>query len=319
LDAPSRIVSLLPAATETLFALGAGPRVVGVSHECDHPEAARALPRVSRAKVDVHASSRSLDAEVKEFSRRKESLYEVDGKLLRRLRPDLVVTQVQCDVCAVTPEDVKRVTEGLDPKPTVLALDAQSIEGVLGDIRRLGTALDLVEEAKLLILRQWRLTKEIRSRVRDLEPPNVALIDWVDPLMFAGNWMPDLAGMAGGRYRLVETGKPSRWGSWDELEDAEPDVIVAAPCGRGVAQTRAEMTEALARFAPGDLPPLDKGRIYLADGNQYFNRPGPRLIYGAALLARAFHGDAIPPLPDSLERELVSWTGVSEPSLPGGN
>lgn len=318
---PRRIVSLLPAATETLFALGAGGQVVGVSHECDHPEAARKLPRVSRPKVDIHASSKALDAQVKEFSKRKESLYAIDAPLLRRLKPDLIVTQVQCDVCAVTPADIKAVTDGLDPKPEVLALDAQSLEGVLSDMRRLGETLDLVDEAKLLILRQWRLTKEIRGRVRDLAPPRVALIDWVEPLMFAGNWMPELAGMAGGRYDLVAAGKPSRWGSWDELEDAEPDVLFVAPCGRTIDQTRQELTTSLKRFSPGDLPPLDEGRIFLADGNQFFNRPGPRLIYGAALMARAFHGDAVPTLPEALERELVPWTktGVREPSLPGGH
>lgn len=308
METPRRIVSLLPAATETLFALGEGSRLVGASHECDHPEAARRLPRVSRPKIDPTAPSRVLDEEVRGFARRKESLYEIDGALLRRLRPDLIITQVQCDVCAVTPDDVKAVTEGLDPRPQVVALDAQSLEGVLADVRRLGQLLDRVEEAKLLIFRQWRLTKEVRSRVRHLEPPNVALIDWVDPLMFAGNWMPELAAIAGGRYRLVEAGKPSRWGSWDELDEAEPDVLFAAPCGRGIEQTRGEIQAAMRRFAPGDLAAVDEGRVFLADGNQFFNRPGPRLIYGAALLARAFHGDAVPPLPETLERQIVAWS-----------
>jgi iron complex transport system substrate-binding protein len=135
--------------------------------------------------------------------------------------------------------------------------------------------------------------------------------------MFAGNWMPELAAMAGGRYELVKPGHPSRWGSWDELEDAEPDVVVVAACGRSVEQSRAELGQGLARFAPGDLQALDAGRIFLVDGNHYFNRPGPRLIYGAALLARAFHGSAVPALPAALEEQLVRWSGESEPSLPG--
>lgn len=300
-----RIVSILPAATEIVYALGAGAQLVGASHECDHPEAAKRLPRVSRPRVNPRLGSRELDAQVKALKGSGESLYELDADLMARLRPDIILTQVECDVCAVTPKDLASTLDRLGTPPQIVTLDAQSLEGGLADVRKLGQLLDRNEEAKVLLFRQWRLTKEIRQRVRDLNPPLVALVDWVDPLMFAGHWMPELAAIAGGRYELVAPGKPSRWGSWEELEEHEPEVIFCAPCGRGVQETRTELAQALRAARANDLPAVEAGRIFCADGNELFNRPGPRLIYSAALMARAFHPDQVPPLPESLERQMV--------------
>lgn len=300
-----RIVSILPAATEIVYAIGAGAQLVGASHECDHPEAARTLPRVSRPRVNPRLGSRELDAQVRALRGSGESLYELDTNLIARLRPDLILTQVECDVCAVTPKDLETTLEKFDPKPQVVTLDAQGLEGVLADIRKLGQLLGRTEEARLLLFRQWRLTKEIRQRVRDLKPPLVALVDWVDPLMFAGHWMPELASIAGGRYELVAPGKPSRWGSWEELEEYEPEVLFCAPCGRSVQETRMELAQALRAARAEELPAVEEGKIFCGDGNALFNRPGPRLIYSAALMARAFHPEQVPPLPDSLERQMV--------------
>lgn len=300
----TRIVSLLPAATETLYAVGAGSQLVGASHECDHPEAAARLPRVSRPRIDPAGPSAEIDAQVKAAARKREGLYELDAALIARLAPDLVFTQVQCEVCAVTPEDLQPVLEALPRRPKVVALDGQSLEGVLGDIRTVATAVGRAEEGKLVLLRLWRLIKEIRRRVEGRDRPRVGMIDWLDPVMFAGNWVPELARIAGGQYTLVAEGKPSRWGSWDELEEYEADVVVAAPCGRGVEETRAEFDAILRRYARGDLPALDAGRVFAAEGHHLFNRPGPRLPYSAAVLARAFHPD-LPPLPASLEAALV--------------
>ena len=304
---PARIVSLLPAATEIVYALDAGGQLVGVSHECDHPPAAQKLPRVSRPRVDPAAKSRDLDREVKALSAKGESLYEIDATLMAKLKPDLILTQVQCDVCAVTPKDLEASLRKLERKPKVVALDAQSLEGVFNDIRLVGQALGRGEEAKLLLFRQWRLTKEIRQRVRGLEPRRAAVLDWIDPLMFAGNWIPELCAIAGATYGLVPAGKPSRWGAWEELEEYEPDVILAAPCGRDATTTARELGEALTSEVPGDLAAIDEGRVWVADGHEFFNRPGPRLIYSAALMARAFHPEAVPPLPEALERHLVLW------------
>ncbi|MBI2077239.1 MAG: ABC transporter substrate-binding protein [Euryarchaeota archaeon] len=305
---PARVVSLLPAATEIVYGLGAGATLVGASHECDHPPAALKLPRVSRPRVDPNAPSGELDRQVKALKAKGQSLYEVDADLLARLKPDLILTQVQCEVCAVTPEDLEAGLRKLKHKPRVLALDAQSLEGVLNDIRLVGEALGRSEEAKLLLFRQWRLTKEIRQRVRGLAPPRVAVLDWIDPLMFAGNWIPELCAIAGASYGLVPAGKPSRWGAWEELEEYEPDVILAAPCGRDPSTTTRELAAVLKAGAPGDLRAVDAGRVWVADGHEFFNRPGPRLIYSAALMARAFHPEAVPALPESLEKHLVPWT-----------
>ena len=304
---PLRVVSFLPAATEIVYALDAGAMLVGASHECDHPPAALKLPRVSRSRVDPAAPSGELDRQVKAIKAKGESLYAVDAGLLARLRPDIILTQVQCDICAVTPADLEESLRKLNVKPKVVALDAQSLEGVLNDIRLVGDALDRREEAKLLLFRQWRLTKEIRQQVRGLDPPRAAVLDWIDPLMFAGNWIPELCAIAGASYGLVPPGKPSRWGAWEELEEYEPDVILAAPCGRDPRTTTRELAAAFKTEAPGDLRAVDAGRVWVADGHEFFNRPGPRLIYSAALMARAFHPEAVPPLPESLEKHLVAW------------
>lgn len=301
-----RILSLLPGATETVFALGAGDRLVGVSHECDHPPAANQLPRVTRTRVEPHAASNAVDDHVRALGAQKESLFELDTKLIRTLRPNVILTQVECEVCAVTPKDLQQVVEVLDEPPEIVAVDAENLDGVLRDIRAIAETLGLRDEGKLLLFRQWRLVKEIRARVAHLESPRVALIDWIEPLMFAGNWIPELAKIAGGDASLVEPGKPSRWGSWEELEEYDPNVLLVAPCGRGVHETKRELAAPMRRFQRGELTALDDDRVYVADGHQYFNRPGPRLVYTAALMARAFH-PTLPPLPPSLEDMVRPW------------
>lgn len=303
-----RILSLLPGATETVFALDAGDRLVGVSHECDHPPAAANLPRVSKTRVNAHASSKKLDDEIKALQKKKESLYDLDVKLIKKLQPNVILTQVQCDVCAVTPDDLKKAVEVLDERPTIVALDGQDLEGVLKDMRTIAETLDLHEEGKLLLFRQWRLIKDIRHQVEQLEIPRVAIIDWVDPIMFAGNWIPELAKIAGGNAGLVEPGQPSRWGSWEELEEFDPNVLIVAPCGRGVDETTKELAAPLKKIRRGELTALDDKRVYVADGHQYFSRPGPRLVYTAALMARAFH-PTLPPLPPILEDMVRPWRG----------
>lgn len=302
-----RLVSVLPAATEIIYALGAGGHLVGASHECDHPEAAKKLPRVSQPRIDPTLPSRELDAAVKHQKRRGESLYKLDEKLLARLRPTHIFTQVECDVCAITPKDLEAATKSLSEKPKIIALDGQSLTGVLDDVRRLGEVLGRGEEARLVLFRQWRLIKEIRGRVRGLKRRRVAVLDWVDPPMLAGHWIPELVDIAGGDYTLVKAGAPSRWTSWEEIEEYEPDVIVVAPCGRDPETTRRDLRASLLHIAPGDLSAQDEGQIWIADGNHFFNRPGPRLVYSAALLARAIHRGEVPPLPPILEKEIQAF------------
>lgn len=300
-DKDPRIVSLLPAATEYCFCLNAWDNVVGVSHECDFPPSARDRPALTRTKIDPRLPSAELNRAVQELARRNESLYALDEPLLRELAPDLILTQGACDVCAVTRKDLDRVLGHFSSQPQVHSFDARTFEGVLEEARKLGHLLNRREEARQFLFKTWSLAKEIRLRVRGLPRPRVAVLDWVEPLMFSGNWVPELVDMAGGEYSLVEAGKPSRWGSWEEMEEYEPDVIVAAPCGRTVRETGEELRAALRDHDETELAPVLHGRLFAADGTAYFNRPGPRLIYSAGLLARAFHWDEIPPLPPTIE------------------
>lgn len=301
---PERIVSILPAATETCYALGLGERVVGVSHECDFPPAAAKKPTVSRSRVDSSLPSRELDAAVKLIGERGESLYELDAELIASLEPDLVITQVQCEVCAVSPKDLEDGLALCDPKPDLFEMRSLELEDVFQDTYRLGKATGTVQEAEATLLRQWALLKQVRKRVADLPRRRVAVIDWVDPVMFAGHWVPDLVAAAGGRQELTQAGEPSRWGSWDEVRELDPDAILLAPCGRDVAMTRDEWASAVDEHGLDDLAAVREGRVFAADGHSYFNRPGPRLVYSAAILARVLHPE-VPELPSRLEEAFT--------------
>ncbi len=297
---PERIVSILPAATETCYALDLGDRVVGVSHECDFPPAAAKKPKVSRARVDPSLPSRELDAAVKKIGKAGESLYELDADLIASLEPDLVLTQVQCEVCAVSPKDLEAGLAQCDPKPDVFELRSLNLEDVFQDAYRLGKATDRVQEAEASLLRQWTLMKQVRKRVADLPRRSIAVVDWVDPVMFSGHWVPELVAAAGGDYGLVNAGEPSRWGSWDEVRDLDPDAILLSPCGRDVSMTRDEWADAVSEHDLDDVAAVREGRVFAADGHSYFNRPGPRLVYSAAILARVLHPE-VPTLPPRLE------------------
>lgn len=301
----ARIVSLVPAATECCFCLNAWDAVVGVSHECDFPPSARHRPAVTRPKVDPKLPSRALDEAVRRVSHRQEGIWMLDEDLLRELAPTLIVSQRQCEACGVAPKELDLALRDWAQPPRMAYLDATTYEEALAALRNLGEVLGRRDEAKQLLLRNWGLAKEIRSRTSRLPKPRVAILDWIDPPMFAGHWIPELAEMANGEYTLVASGKPSRKGSWEELEEYEPDVIVAAPCGRTPQQTAAELADVLRREDQADQAAVLNGRVFACDGNAYFNRPGPRLVYAAGLMARAFHYGRVPPLPEPIERALV--------------
>lgn len=309
---PRRIVSLLPAATEMVYVLGAWDRIVGVSHECDFPPEALKLPRVTASRVDPRLPAAELDARVKEMGRNGEGLYTIDVEKIRGLKPDLLVAQTTCTVCAVTPQMLEGVQGSIKPRPDVADLHAHSYEEVLAEIRRFGELLRRKDEAKREIIKQWGLAKEIRGRTDQLPRVRVAVLDWVEPIMFAGHWTQELVEMAGGQYSLVTKGAPSRWGSWEELEEYEPDVIVATPCGRTLEQSADEIATAVRKHDLWDLPAVRQGFVFAADGNKYFNRPGPRLVYSAALLARMLHPDQVPELPPVLE------AGFAQLEIPRG-
>ncbi|HEX4276095.1 MAG TPA: ABC transporter substrate-binding protein [Bryobacteraceae bacterium] len=254
-------------------ALGAGNVLVGRSHECDYPSSIRTLPACTKPLIDVDADSRSIDRQVKDSVRNALSIYEVFDDVLESLQPTHILTQVQCDVCAVSLRDVERsIASRLKSAPQVVALNPTSLAEIWEDFRRVGDATGVSAEPLIETLQQRMMP------VRRPDRPTVACIEWIEPLMAAGNWTPELIDLAGGADIFGKPGVHSPWITWEELSARDPDVIIVAPCGFDLARTRAEMHWLTARPDFGRLKAVQSGRIFLADGNQYFNRPGPRVV-----------------------------------------
>jgi iron complex transport system substrate-binding protein len=254
-------------------ALGAIDLLVGRSHECDYPPSVRALPSCTRPLIDVDADSRSIDQQVKNSARSALSIYEVFDDVLERLQPTHILTQVQCDVCAVSLRDVERsVASRLASAPQLVALNPASLADIWNDFRLVGEAVGVDADPVVREL-QGRMTP-----VRSPDPPTVACIEWIEPLMAAGNWTPELIDLAGGIDVFGKPGIHSPWITWDELRARDPDVIIVAPCGFDLARTRDEMHWLTDRPDFARLNAVQTGRLFLADGNRFFNRPGPRIV-----------------------------------------
>jgi iron complex transport system substrate-binding protein len=270
---------------------------VGRSHECDFPPEVAALPACTKPTIDIHADSREIDRAVKDRVRNALSVYEVFDEVLERLQPTHIITQTQCEVCAVSLRDVERsVASRLASRPKIISLTPNSLADVWDDIRRVADALKIVEHGESVVASlQARMCavsdKARRAGVR----PRVACIEWQEPLMAAGNWMPELIEMAGGANLLGEPGKHSGYLQWTELVTADPDVIVISPCGFDLARTEQEMYWLTQRPEWARLRAVQTGRVYLADGNQYFNRPGPRLVETLQILAEILHPETFEP------------------------
>ena len=284
-----RIVSLLPGATEWVYQLGLADRLVGISHECDFPDAVGALPRVTKSKVDSSMSSREIDEVVKSFSDDKISLYELDETLLTSLKPDLILTQNLCNVCAVSERDVLRCAGNLDQECAILDLPARSFNDVLDDAREIwqvtgrnrygALAMDALDNR----IAKVRDAVEKRACGDHLSRPVVTLLEWLDPLYCSGHWTPQLIDWAGGVDTIGQVGQPSRVLTWDELANANPDILLVACCGMDEARTKKELAEATSDKLPaGDLwqhlHAVRKQHVHTFDGSAFFNRPGPRLV-----------------------------------------
>ena len=289
-----RVVSLIASSTEIVCALGFEDALVARSHECDWPRSVLALPAVSRPAFATAGSSRAVDLALKERLRRALSIYEVDADLLKKLRPDLIITQTQCEVCAVSPADVERaVCELTDRSARILALEPNGLDDVWTDIRRVAAALGAPERGDELAARLQGRVAGIRERAAALSArPSVAVVEWIEPLMAAGNWMPELVALAGGANLFGEARKHSPWMTWDALLAAEAEVILVSPCGFDIARTRSEMRALTALPGWAALRAVRSGRVYVADGNAYFHRPGPRLVESLEILAEILHPDA---------------------------
>jgi iron complex transport system substrate-binding protein len=287
-----RIVSLVPSATEMLFALGLGPDVVGVTHECDFPPAARELPKITQDALPSGLSSAQIDAAVKERTLAGESIYELDVEQLRALQPDLIVTQALCAVCAVSYDDVRAIADELEPSPRVISLDPRTVGEVLGDARTLALQTDSKDAAVELVGDASARIDRVRLAVRGARRPRVAALEWLDPPFAAGHWTPQLIEYAGGEDVLGLAGEHSEERSWEEIAASLPDIVIVMPCGFD-----AELAYREAEMHRDRLASLGAGEVVAVDAASYFSRPGPRIVDGLELLAHILHPELFPEAP----------------------
>jgi iron complex transport system substrate-binding protein len=288
-----RIVTLLPSATEIVAALGFAESIVGRSHECDYPREIESRPVCTAPKFKVGGSSAEIDRRVNAVVRDALSVYSVDADLIRRLNPDVIVTQTQCEVCAVSLRDVEdAVAATLGARPQIVPLAAVALAEIWEDIERVARALDAPERGVELTDRLKARTAAIAERAAALDSrPAVACIEWIDPLMAAGNWMPELVAMAGGRNIFGAAGRHSPWIKFEDLCANDPDVIVLAPCGFDIARTMSEIQALSGRAEWANLKAVRESRVFVVDGNQYINRPGPRIVESLEILAELIRPD----------------------------
>jgi iron complex transport system substrate-binding protein len=292
-----RIVSLLPAATEILYAIGAGDSVVGVTHECDFPPEAAHKPVLIRPRVNPNAPPAELDRQVSELVARGESIYAVDAEMLSALAPDLIVTQDLCHVCAASPEDLASALARLSPakRPRVVTFTPHCLAGVWDGIRKIGAAVGCGEFAQALADRMERRVAAVENAAADAESrPGVLCLEWFDPPYFAGHWVPEMVRLAGGRDVLGREGEPSFAGGWREVLSSLPDVVVLMACGHNLDRNCETWREVRLPGEWNELPAVKSGRVYAVDANAYFSRSGPRLADGLVLLAHLLHPRRVP-------------------------
>lgn len=295
---PLRILSLIASATEIVCALGFRDQLVGRSHECDYPPDVQSLPQATMPRFNVNLSSREIDGQVKKLAREAVALdalgvYEVRTDALRDLQPTHIVTQSQCDVCAVSERDVHRAvarTTGCESE--IVSLEPGALADVWEDILRVASALGATATGIRVVAElQDRMSAIVDAAKGVSEVPGVAVIEWMDPLMAAGNWMPELVRMARGHCLFGEAGRHSPWMTFDDLTRADPDVVVLSPCGFGIQRTLEDVPFLQAREGWASLKAVRSGRVFATDGNQFFNRPGPRLAESLEILAEILHPD----------------------------
>lgn len=286
-----RIISLLPAATEIVCALGLETSLVGRSHECDYPESIRHLPVCSEANFPDGLSSNAIDQKVKEILADALSVYTVKREVIKELFPDIVITQAQCEVCAVSLEEVEAALDNyLDKQSRIVSLQPGKLEDIFTGIATVAAALDVTEAGNELIENLQERTDIIRHKLKYVESrPTVACIEWLEPLMVSGNWIPEMTGLAGGAAVLAEAGKHSPFVTWEAIRQANPDIIIVMPCGFYIERTMREIDLLLKLPGFADMQAVKNNRLYIADGNQYFNRPGPRIVDSIEILAEIIH------------------------------
>lgn len=297
---PLRIVSLLPSATELAVALGLEGNLVGRSHECDFPPAVKALPACTSTKLEKGLSSQAIEDRVKAIVEKGLSVYDVDAALLRSLRPDVILTQAQCAVCAVTPADLEEALAAwVGTPPVLVSLAPDDLSDVYGDLQRVADAAGVPERASPAAARMRAgiaaLPKPVAAR------PTMLAVEWMEPLMVAGNWVPELVRAAGADPLLADPGVHSHWITFDAVAAADPDIIALMPCGYQLAQTLPEARALLAEPRWQELRAVREGRVFAVDGHHLFNRPGPRLVESAEVLSCLVH------TPDDVPERLAPF------------
>ncbi len=302
-----RVVSLIASATEIVHALGMGDWQVARSHECDWPPRVANLPQLTRPKFKIEGRSIDIDRAVKLLVEQGLAVYDVDAEGLKSVAPDVILTQDQCEVCAVSLADVERAVEGwLDCRATVVSLRPHTLADAYADNLRVAEALRCPDAGRALNEAMQKRFASLAARVTGLPKPRLAFIEWIDPLMSCGHWMPELIELAGGVSIFGDHGAQSPWINLQELSAADPDVILVAPCGYDIEKSREEMAVLDSNPQWRALRAVRERRLFVADGNAYFNRPGPRLVESAEIVAEILHPDVV-----TRSRDWVSHIGTS--------
>jgi iron complex transport system substrate-binding protein len=288
---PHRIISLIPSATEIVCALGQRDQLVGRSHECDFPADVESLPVCCEPQIDVQADSYQINTQVKERLQQAASIFKVDRETINSLEPTVIITQTQCDVCAVDLEEVERtLCETIDSQPELVACEPHQLWDIWQDIFHISQAVGAAGAGLELVDQLRQDLHELKSRTEQLPTrPSVVCIEWIEPPMSAGNWAPELVEIAGGNNLFGTAGEHSPWLGWDAFLVSDPDVIVVVPCGFTIERTQSELGPLLARPGWQELRAVQEGRVAIADGHNFFNRPGPRVVESAQILAEILH------------------------------
>lgn len=287
-----RVLSLLSSTTEVVYALGCEDQLVGRSHECDYPPAVMTLPICTKPKFNVDGSSIEVDGQVKSILQNALSVYYINEDLLKELKPDIILTQSQCEVCAVSEKDVKSVVKNITGiNPDIISVEPNSVKDIFKDIKIIAEALNVVDKGADLIdfmknrIRTLKKSYDVKSEL------TVAAIEWIDPLMAAGNWVPELIEMAGGINLFGEAGKHSPWMEYKDLIEKDPHTIIIMPCGYNIQKSIIEIDSLIKQKGWKEINAVQNDKVYITDGNQYFNRPGPRIIESLEILIEIFHND----------------------------
>ena len=287
-----RVLSLLSSTTEIIYALGCGDRLVGRSHECDYPEEVSELPICTIPKFNVDGTSREVDDEVKSLVQSALSIYYINEKLLKELKPDIIFTQSQCEVCAVSVSDVENALKNITGLSSrVISVEPNSIEDIFNDILTIAEILNVRNKGKELVELIKAKIDSTEKIVYQKSSPSVATIEWIDPLMAAGNWLPQLIRVAGGKNLFGEAGKHSPWMKYNDLVEQDPEIIIVMPCGYDIKKSLIEIKTLESKKGWGSLKAVRNRNVYITDGNQFFNRPGPRIIESLEILLEIIHSD----------------------------